>query len=176
MKAIYCHNSWISLLWFRALDENSRKVCVVKRILCWERYYLLLTVYILLFIYISPRVHLASVGCEMYVLKVLVSLRKLSRWCVRSPTDTHAQHHRERAREYGGSRPILLSIVSSAASLSLCPPPPISRCCYMYYLYACPSLDTDASCFAILNRSNQQCVKQEWIFYALGVRTSKSLL
>ena len=116
----------------------------------------------------SP-LHLVTVQCEMYLLKVLVTHGKFSRWCIYS---RHLYKHNTitRARERGAPlyppfSPLLLSI-----------PPPFSHCRYMYYLYACPSLDTDASCFAILNRSNQQCVKQEWIFYALGVRTSKSPL
>lgn len=139
-----------------------------------------LTSYQMLFkCYSRPPVHLAFVPCEIYLLKVLVTHGKLGRWCIYSTqtlvhtyTDTHANTHHQESR--GAWGPFVSSFLSSPLLLSI--PPPFSRCRYMYYLYACPSLDTDASCFAILNRSNQQCVKQEWIFYALGVRTSKSLL
>lgn len=129
--------------------------------------------------YSRPHVHLASMLHAIYLLEVLVTLGKLSRWCIRSAQTLAHVHIHTRAdkhtitssqRQRGG--PFAPSFLSSAPP----PPPLLSWCSYMYYLYACPSLDTDASCFAILNRSNLQGVKQEWIFYALGVTTSKSPL
>lgn len=123
-------------------------------------------------------VHQASASCKIYVVKLLVTHGKLSRWSIYSTqkinihTETHTHTHTLINRVWETGAPFVSSFLSSAALDSS----PFSWCCYMYYLYACPSLDTDDSCFAILNWSNQRCVKQEWIFYALGVRTSKSLL
>lgn len=135
--------------------------------------------------YSRPPVHLASMLHAIYLLEVLVTLGKLSRWCNRSAqtlerahTHTHADKHTITSSQRQRGGPFVPSFLSSDALHPPTPPPPplLSWCSYMYYLYACPSLDTDASCFAILNRSNLRGVKQEWIFYALGVRTSKSPL
>lgn len=123
----------------------------------------------------DPPVHLASVPCEIYLLKLFGHTWKVKQMVHQQHSDTSAHTHTRTtpSREPGSVGPLCILLSLLCCSLFL---PPFSRRRYMYYLYACPSLDTDASCFAILNRSNQQCVKQEWIFYALGVRTSKSPL
>lgn len=107
--------------------------------------------------------------------KFLVTHEKLSRWCTRSSQRWHTHTHTQLNTIKLGSvwRPcILLSPLSCVSPhwSSPLPPPPLPPLCLPI------SLDKNASCFAILNRSNQQCVQQEWIFYALGVRTSESPL